>query len=121
MAEQRGAISKTRCQMEDFQRVLEDCCLSDLRFLGPKFAWNNEREGNAFTLERLDRAVANREWFHFFISAYVVVSAKCSLDHHPFLISFLKEEAEKRGKRDIFRVKESWKSYSDYREVVKKI
>jgi exonuclease III len=37
LTEQKGVVSKTRGQMEDFQRALEDCSLSDLGFSGPKF------------------------------------------------------------------------------------
>jgi hypothetical protein len=47
--------------MEDFQRILEDCLLSDLGFSRPKFTWSNERDDEAFTQERLDRVVANSE------------------------------------------------------------
>ena len=59
LSEQWGAISKTMRQMEDFQKVLEDCGLSDLGFKGPKFTWNNGYLDAFFTEERLDRVAAN--------------------------------------------------------------
>ena len=37
-----------------FQRVLEDCGLYDLGFMGPKFTWTNGRSGEHFVQERLD-------------------------------------------------------------------
>jgi hypothetical protein len=121
MSEQRGAVSKTRGQMEAFQRVLEECSLSDLGFCGPKFTWNNGRERNAFTQERLDRAVANGEWCDFFTMVHVNILANRSSDHHPLFITFEKDAVVRRDRKKIFRVEESWKSYADYKEVVKKI
>jgi hypothetical protein len=121
MSKQRGAVSKTMGQMEAFQRVLEECSLSDLGFCGPKFTWNNGRERNAFTQERLDRAVANGEWCDFFTMVHVNILANRSSDHHPLFITFEKDAVVRRDWKRIFRVEESWKSYADYKEVVKQI
>jgi hypothetical protein len=49
-------------QMGDFQKALEDCGLQDLGFSGPRFTWCNERSGEEFSCECLDRAVANHSW-----------------------------------------------------------
>jgi hypothetical protein len=76
LSEQQGAFSKTMGQMEEFQRVLEDCLLSDLGFSGPKFTWSNGRDGATFTQERLDRVVANSEWCDYFKGVNVVVLAQ---------------------------------------------
>jgi hypothetical protein len=74
--------------MEDFQRALEDCCLSDLGFIGPNFTWTNGREGVASTQERLDRAVANSEWCGYFKEVNVSVLARRSSDHNPCIFLF---------------------------------
>jgi hypothetical protein len=121
LEEQRGAVSKTRRQMEEFQRALVDCCLSDLGFSGPKFTWNNGREGNGFTQERLDRVVANGEWCAFFTNIDVAVLANRSSDHHPLLINYMKEAGTIRRKNNLFRVEDSWKAHPDYRDTVKQI
>ncbi|XP_030943673.1 uncharacterized protein LOC115968415 [Quercus lobata] len=52
--------------MEEFGAALEECNLIDLGFCGYKFTWNNKRPGAANTRERLDRAVANKEWRDMF-------------------------------------------------------
>ena len=52
LSEIKGATCRNRRQMEDFQKALEDCQLCDLGFKGPKFTWNDGRDGDAFTEER---------------------------------------------------------------------
>ena len=42
--------------------ALGDCSLSDLGFRGPKYTRNNGRSNASFMKERLNRAVANKEW-----------------------------------------------------------
>jgi hypothetical protein len=61
LAEMKRGAKLARRQMIDFQEALEDSHLCDLGFKGPKYTWNNGREGEAFTKERLDRATATTE------------------------------------------------------------
>jgi hypothetical protein len=120
LSEQKGAVSKTRGQMEDFQKAFEECRLCDLGFSGPKFTWSNGRDGEAFTQERLDRAAANTEWCEYFTEVNVAVLARRSSDHNPLVVSFAKNINEGRRTHQ-FRVEESWKVHPEYKEVVKKI
>jgi hypothetical protein len=46
--------------MDLFHNTLENCQLSDLGFIDPKFTWVNYRIDGTFIHERLDRAIANR-------------------------------------------------------------
>ena len=55
-------VPKSRRQMQDFRDTLTSCNLHDLGFVGPKFTWNNMREGEFFIKERLDRIFANENW-----------------------------------------------------------
>jgi hypothetical protein len=45
--------------MQEFKQALADGNLADLGFVGPKFACCNGQSRDDFTMERLDRAVAN--------------------------------------------------------------
>jgi exonuclease III len=115
--ELKGATNKTRRQMRDFEEVIEDCHLSDLGFIGPKFTWSNGRGGRALTKERLDRALANVEWRSLFPNADVKVLAKISSDHHPVLVK-IKEEKwiwQKKGK---FKLEEGCCAREDYRKAI---
>jgi hypothetical protein len=74
---------------------LEDCGLSDLGFLGPKFTWTNGQQGGNFLQERLDRAVANCAWCALFHNREVRVLAARTSDHNPVMVSVF-ESADKR-------------------------
>ncbi|GLT71972.1 hypothetical protein SLA2020_439500 [Shorea laevis] len=92
--------------MEAFKHTLEDCQLNDLGFQGPKFTWNNSISGYHFTKERLDRAIANKEWCELFLAADVSVEAARTSDHSPVLLT-LKKSSETYKKRG-FRFEASW-------------
>ena len=72
--------------MEEFQATLELCHLYDLGFQGYKFTWNNKRPGAANTRERLDRAVANREWKEKFSASTLTHRFNHASDHVPIFL-----------------------------------
>jgi hypothetical protein len=74
--------------MEEFKKALEDSQLRDLGFRGLKFTWNNGQTSHGFTKERLDQAIANKEWCGFYDTMDVLVMASRCSDHNPLLISF---------------------------------
>jgi hypothetical protein len=45
--------------MANFNNTLEYWDLQELECRGPIYTWNNGRDGEEFTKERLDRVVAN--------------------------------------------------------------
>lgn len=57
--EKWGGNSRRNEHMQGFQVVMDLCNLIDLGFVGPKFTWCNNREGEAGITERLDRYLAN--------------------------------------------------------------
>ena len=72
--------------MEEFGAALEECNLIDLGFCGYKFTWNNKRPGAANTRERLDRAVANKEWCDMFPASCVSHIFSHASDHMPLIL-----------------------------------
>lgn len=115
-----GAATRARRHMVDFQEALEDCQLCDLGFKGPKFTWNNGRDGAAFMKERLDRVVANSEWRSMFDAMDVTILASRSSDHHPLYIALNHEVGPERRKKKQFRFEASWCEREDYKELVRK-
>ncbi|KAG6652330.1 hypothetical protein CIPAW_06G177100 [Carya illinoinensis] len=49
-------------QMERFRDALECCSLNLVMTLGSKYTWANNRSGQNFTREQLDKALANPAW-----------------------------------------------------------
>jgi hypothetical protein len=119
LSELKGSTTRARKQMEDFQNTLADCHLCDLGFNGPKYTWNNGREGAAFTKERLDRAVANAEWRIMFENVDVQVMARRSSDHHPLLLTFNGVSNAAQRKKGSFRMETHWVRRDDFMETVK--
>ncbi|MBA0879067.1 hypothetical protein Goshw_005831, partial [Gossypium schwendimanii] len=60
-----GRIRDER-QMNAFRETLEYCDLYDLGFSGQWYTWERGRLANNNTRERLDRGVANMEWWDLF-------------------------------------------------------
>jgi hypothetical protein len=104
--------------MFEFQEALEDCHLCDLGFKGPKYTWNNRREGTAFTKERLDRAIATSKWCSMFSAMDVNVLAKCSSDHHPILVTLNEKKGWVWRKKKLFHMEEGWCAREDYRRAI---
>ena len=60
--EKQGRFPKSHRLMEAFRSTLLHCGLIDLGYRGNIFTWRNERPGDAFVQERLDRAYATLDW-----------------------------------------------------------
>jgi hypothetical protein len=83
LSEKFGGSRWQKRLMEAFQNTLASCGLSDLGYKGPKFTWSNGREGDDFTKERLDKAVANHSWCGLYPEAKVTVGTILWSDHSP--------------------------------------
>jgi endonuclease/exonuclease/phosphatase family metal-dependent hydrolase len=77
-------------------------------FKGSKYTWTNRQSDGTFTKERLDRAMANKEWRSMFKEVVVHVLAGRTSDHKPLLIECTEKGEEKvRGKRG-FKFEAKW-------------
>lgn len=72
--------------MERFRETIEDCRLSDMGYQSVKFTWCNNREGNSFTKERLDRVFGNNGWHSLFSNSIVVNVLVDQRSHHSPLL-----------------------------------
>ncbi|XP_042950048.1 uncharacterized protein LOC122282159 [Carya illinoinensis] len=120
--EKMGSASRPYPQMEAFRMSMDWCGLSDLGFEGSKFTWCNNREGDQFTKERLDRAMGNLMWSDLFCECNINVLAAQTSDHSPLLVI-----ATKRGMRPssfetrrkkIFRFEASWNVHEACNNIV---
>jgi hypothetical protein len=117
--EKVGGIRRTQGTMEAFKNTLEFCALHELGYWGPKFTWCNYREGNNFIKEKLDRVVANSDWFTKFPMAEVVFDLVTSSDHSTIWITLKKHELGRKYQR-IFQYEESWERDVECTVVIKK-
>lgn len=99
--------------------ALEDCDLSDLGSSWPIYTWCNNRSDGNFTQDRLDRAVANREWCARFRFVESQVLPARSSDHNPILILFNDEPPEPGLSRRGFKFEAKWQLDPECRDVIK--
>lgn len=85
-----------------FKSAIEIYELHDLGYLGDKFAGKNNRDGEAFTKERLDRAIGNSAWINKFGDHSVHNLTANYYDHNPLLTS-LQIQTSPSNKEIIFR------------------
>lgn len=52
--------------MQLFRDVLDEFSFMDLGFVGPRFTWSKHFEDGRSILERLDKGLANNNWFQKF-------------------------------------------------------
>ncbi|XP_042962630.1 uncharacterized protein LOC122296899 [Carya illinoinensis] len=105
--EKYGAASRPYRQIRDFRTTLAQCDLNDLGFEGDKFTWANNRNGEQFTKERLDRALGNTAWLGKFENHSVYHLTAASSDHRPILVQIkINQETTKHARP--FRYEASW-------------
>jgi len=79
----------------------------------------NGEGGWEFTLERLDRAVANTEWCTLFDVVDVYVLARHCSDHNPLYVVFKNSNDFQWSRRRQFRFEVSWSTHKDHRSLIK--
>ena len=67
--EKHGGNTRSQSQMQLFRNVINECGFLDLGFVGPKFTWSRHYAAGHSMWERLDRGLANYEWFARFSGA----------------------------------------------------
>jgi hypothetical protein len=107
-SEKWGGVLRCDGQMEQFRAILEDCGLSDLGYLVPKYTWTNGQHGGNFIEERLDRAVANRAWCEMFKNREVRVLVARTSDPNPVMVRSLDVVETKSRFHRSFKFEAHW-------------
>lgn len=84
---------------------------------GPKFTWNNGREGVDFTKERLDRVVANWGWCELHNEVEVVVGVSLCSNHAPISMLLKNNIVGRKGPR-LFRFEAGWDLHAKCRDII---
>lgn len=67
--------------MENF--TVNHCGFREVAFIGPKYTWWYQRLDGTRIGERLDRALANKEWMDLFPTAKLHHFSSSASDHSP--------------------------------------
>jgi hypothetical protein len=104
--------------MDGFQEALEDYQLGDLGYLGPRFACSNRRQYGSFTKKRLDRVVANLEWWSQFLVVSIHILAAKTSNHNPIFVEFFEQPAKPHSYKRSFKFEASWTTDEEWKDVV---
>ncbi|KAF7824156.1 reverse transcriptase [Senna tora] len=115
-SEKWGGKLKASRKVVNFQNLLSDCGLFDLEYNGSSFTWFNKRIGDAFVMEKLDRALGNVELLCDFPQAQVFVNEPVGSDHCALVtdLNFCDGKTPRSFKFEL-----SWLTHADYKEVMK--
>ncbi|KAH1030998.1 hypothetical protein J1N35_043172 [Gossypium stocksii] len=115
--EKRGGVPREERRMEGFRKVLADCNLADVGYLGNWFTWERGNLAETNIQGRLDRGVANDDLFSIFPN-YVIQHLPHSFsDHCPLFV--LTDREDSRIIRKEFKFEAWWIMKGDFFEVVR--
>uniref|UniRef100_A0A803P4L4 Reverse transcriptase domain-containing protein n=1 Tax=Cannabis sativa TaxID=3483 RepID=A0A803P4L4_CANSA len=102
-------------QMRDFKKAISYCNFKEIRMEGGEFTWCNGRHNN-LVFEKLDRVLANLDWFRRFCMSKVTLLPWWNSDHRPLLLSSSKNKklSTKDPKwRSRFHYEQAWAGEED--------
>ncbi|XP_043689330.1 uncharacterized protein LOC122640247 [Telopea speciosissima] len=115
--EKEGGSKSSAHNGELFNDFLQACGFMDMGVNGPRFTWNNKRQGAANIRIRLDRSLCNSAWRQAFENASVLIKPTISSDHCSIMVDT--EGGRVRGRRP-FRFESMWTFHADFRNVASK-
>lgn len=105
--EKEGGLPRCTRQMDGFREAVNFYSLMELHSVGPKFTWRGTRSGENI-LVKLDRFLANSDWFSFFHASRALNLKPNNSDHLPILIQIREFSPKKKMKKRRFCFEESW-------------
>ena len=70
-SEKLGGNNKSQAHMQLFRDVVNECGFLDLRYVGDQFSWRKHFADGHSLWERLERGLANHDWFMKFSSSKI--------------------------------------------------
>ncbi|XP_062114659.1 uncharacterized protein LOC133825772 [Humulus lupulus] len=113
--EERVSAGKPTKDFKVLRNFVENCTLSDVKYTGCFFTWNNKQVGNYRVFAKLDRALANQLWLDRFTSAEVHFFPEGDFDHSPLLLAVYPTHSN--GLKP-FRFFDMWCSHLDFNKMV---
>ncbi|XP_075669713.1 uncharacterized protein LOC142639411 [Castanea sativa] len=107
LSEKEGSGNCPYTQMVSFLNAINWCGFCDLGFVGPKFTWLYQRKDGTQIRERLDRALATKDWKNKFPSTKLD-HLSSSVSNHCLLSLHLFRKAKKENFRRMFMFESMW-------------
>lgn len=83
-------------RMTSFRDCLDACSLMDIDSKGCVFTWANNKEGEDYVKERLDRVVCIIEWRLMYPEVEAFALPAVGLDHSPIILSCQSNQARRK-------------------------
>ncbi|XP_071722531.1 uncharacterized protein [Rutidosis leptorrhynchoides] len=115
-----GKVGRKRAEnyrLTAFRDFLGKCSLMDLESKGCAFTWTNNRTGDQFVKERLDKGLCNLDWRITYPNAESIALPAIGFDHSPIVISL---HSRKDKKMRVFRYEAFWAEDEESMLLVKK-
>lgn len=94
--EKMGGNARPSWSFRGFQKFIHDCGLVDLGFSGYPFTWRNNRSGDDYIQERLDRVLATPSWNLLFNQSSITHLETVGSDHNALLLNLRTVPARSR-------------------------
>ncbi|CAM8900258.1 unnamed protein product [Rhodiola kirilowii] len=114
--EARGGRMRNQWQIHNFRRVVEDCHLIDLGFVGYPYTFSNRRKGEEEVQARLDRVLADEAWKRKFPKATVSHLHLHASDHQLILMNT--DSRCRLRRKKLFRFEVMWFNHQDYSKMM---
>ena len=120
LIEKEGKRARPRRQMENFTDAINHCGFREVAFIGPKYTWWYQRSNGKQIRERLDRALATKEWMDLFPTTKLHHLSSSASDHSPLSLHLVLKKKQKKMIK-AFRFESMWLKDSRCEDIVKAI
>uniref|UniRef100_A0A803QSM5 Reverse transcriptase domain-containing protein n=1 Tax=Cannabis sativa TaxID=3483 RepID=A0A803QSM5_CANSA len=121
MIEKQGGGEKPGYLMKNFNNAINMCALRELDFEGSNYTWCNGRQNN-MVFERLDRVLANNQWWNHYVVAKVKHLSRWCSDHCPLVVTFKAIPTDNNQKKvwgHRFHYESAWGDKQECHKIIK--
>ncbi|GER41848.1 DNAse I-like superfamily protein [Striga asiatica] len=109
--EKRGGVRRSLSSFVGFQEFIMNMEMQEVAQMGSFFTWGNNRAGDGYVEERLDKIYVSVEWLTKFPNMEALNFYRTASDHNVILF-YTDKELGKRHKR--FQFSSSWAGMEGY-------
>ena len=118
-SEKLGGNNRSQAHMQLFRDVINECKFLDHGYVGDQFTWRKHFADGHSLWERLDRGLANHDWFMKFSSSKIHHLHSDSSDHSPLWITLDGLDIHSFSK--LFRFEKMWLSDCGCSDIVETV